>query len=99
MKYLTVYTWIFVMHAASMYSAGQKKRYKYCFMKQKCQLQMGIAQYENAATPLKTRGIDTTHFQMRYITLFQVKRLKSYQPSNFEYVVSIVKQTLHFYFS
>ena len=33
---------------------------------------MGIAQYENAATPLRTKGINTTHqhFQMRYIPLF-----------------------------
>ena len=43
------------------YSAGQKKRYKHCFMKQTLQLQMGIAQYRNVATPLSTRGIDTTH--------------------------------------
>ena len=42
------------------YSAGQKKRYKYCFIKQKFQIQMGAAQYENAATPLATIGIDTT---------------------------------------
>ena len=33
----------------SKYSAGQKKRYKYYFMKQKCQLQMGLAQYKNVA--------------------------------------------------
>ena len=41
-------------------------------MKQKCQLQMSVAQYENAATPLRIREINTTHqhFQMRYITLF-----------------------------
>ena len=54
------------------YSAGQKKRYEHCFMKQKCQVQMGVAQYENAAKPLITRSIDTTnqHFQMRYVTLF-----------------------------
>ena len=54
------------------YSAGQKKRYEYCFMKQKCKFQTGIPQYENVATPLKTQGINTTHqhFQMRYITLF-----------------------------
>ena len=32
---------------------------------------MGIAQYKNAATALRTIGINTTHqhFQMRYITL------------------------------
>ena len=38
-------------------------------MKQKSQIQMGIAQYKNAAMPLKTRGINTTHqlFKMRCI--------------------------------
>ena len=42
------------------------------FMKQKCQVQMGIAQYKNVATPLRTTGINTTHqhFQMKYVTLF-----------------------------
>ena len=41
-------------------------------MKQKFKIQMGIAQYKNAATPLATIVIDTTqqHFQMRYVTLF-----------------------------
>ena len=38
------------IHAAKMYSAGQKKRYEHSYTKQKCQLQMGIAQYRNAAT-------------------------------------------------
>ena len=54
------------------YSGAQKKVYEYCFMKQKCQVQMVITQYENAAKPLITRGINTTHqhFQMRYVTLF-----------------------------
>ena len=54
------------------YSAGQKKRYEYCFMKQKCQIQIGIAQYKNIAIILSTWGINITHqhFQMRYITLF-----------------------------
>ena len=52
------------------YSAGQKKRYQYCFIKQKCQIQIGITQYKIAAIPLKTRGMDTSHqhFQMRYKT-------------------------------
>ena len=70
-------------------------------MKQKFQLQIGIAQYENAATPLATKGIDTTHqhFQMRYITLIYLKGLKSYKPPNFKCVVFVVKQTLHFYFN
>ena len=39
------------------YSAAKKKPYKYCFMKQKCQMQMGIAQYDNVATPFRTRDI------------------------------------------
>ena len=29
-------------------------------MKQKCQLQIGVTQYKNAATPLSTSGINTT---------------------------------------
>ena len=45
----------------SIYSAGQKKRYKYCFMKQKFQLQMGVARYRNVTTLLSTRGINTTY--------------------------------------
>ena len=67
-----------------MYSGAQKKVYEYCFMKQKCQLQMGIARYRNEARLLTTKGIDTTHqhFQMRFITLFQLKWLKSHQILN-----------------
>ena len=55
-----------------MYSAAQKKRYEYCFMKQKWQIQIGRAQLKNVATPLSILGINTTrqHFQMRYVTLF-----------------------------
>ena len=62
------------------YSAGQKKCYNYCFMKQKCQLQEGTARYRNVTTLLSSKGIDTTHqhFQMRYATLFQLQGLKSY---------------------
>ena len=54
------------------YSAGQKKRYDCCFMKQKCQLQMGVSKYKNAAMPLRSKGNDTTHqqFQMMYITRY-----------------------------
>ena len=33
-------------------SGGNWKVYKNFFTKQKCQLQMGIAQYKNVATPL-----------------------------------------------
>ena len=51
-------------------------------MKQKCQLQMGIVKYKNAATPLSTSGINTMcqHFQMSYTTLVYLKGLQSYQP-------------------
>ena len=54
------------------YSAAQKKRYEYCFMKQKWQSQIGKAHYRNAATPLSILGINTTHqhFQIKYATLF-----------------------------
>ena len=34
-----------------MYRGAHKKVYDYCFMKQKCQIQMGITWYKNAATP------------------------------------------------
>ena len=62
---------------------------------------MGVAQHEKADMQLKTIGIDTTHqhFQMRYITLIYLKGLKSYQPPNLKNVVSVVKQTSHFYFN
>ena len=65
----------------TIYSGGNWKVYEHCFMKQKCQLQMGISQYKNVATPLSTIGKNTTHqhFQMRYVTLFLLKGLKSYQ--------------------
>ena len=88
--------WTCPSNQPKAYSAGQKKRYEYCFMNQKCQIQNGMAWYKNAAIPIKTKGINTTHqhFQMRYVALFYLKRLKSYQPSNFECTVSIVEQTL-----
>ena len=68
------------------YSLRPKLWTKCCFMKQKCQLQMGIVKCKNAATPLSTLGINTKHqhFQMRYITFFWLKGLKSYQLSKFE---------------
>ena len=83
------------------YSCGNSCCNKALFMKQKCQILMGVRQNENAATPLRTRGINTTHqhFQMRCTTLIYLKGLKSYQPSNLKCVVSVVKQTLHFYFN
>ena len=53
------------------YSGANLKVYGYCFMKQKCQVQMVIAQYKNAGKPLISRGINTIHqhFQMRYVNL------------------------------
>ena len=73
---------------------------KALFMKQKCQIQKGVGQYEDAATPFRSRSISTTHqhFQMRYKTLIYLKGLKSCQPPNFKCVISVLKQTLHFYF-
>ena len=38
------------------YSAGQKKRYEYCFMKQKCRIQISMAQNKNVAPPLTTQA-------------------------------------------
>ena len=43
------------------YSGGHQKVYMYDSIKQKCQLQMGIAQYKNAATLLRTRGMNKMH--------------------------------------
>ena len=45
------------------YSAGQKKRYKYFFMKQKFQLQMGIARYVTTPKAL-TPHISTIEWGM-----------------------------------
>ena len=57
---------------AYIYSAVQNVFSGSCFMKQKCQIQMGIAQYKNTATTLKIKDMNTTHqhYQMRYMTLF-----------------------------
>ena len=54
------------------YSLRPKLSTKSCFIKQKCQIQLGVTQNKNAATPLSTQGINTTrqHFQMKYKTLF-----------------------------
>ena len=42
---------------------------------------LGTALYKNAATTLKTRGINNTHhhFQMSYKIFFYLKGLKNYQ--------------------
>ena len=67
---------------------------KYCFIKQKCQIQIGAAQCKSTATPIITGGINITfqHFQMRYITLFYLNWLKSYQLSKFK-CVSLLSET------
>ena len=44
-------------------------------MKQKCQLQMGIALYKNAATPLKIKGINTTHYTANIYSESTVEKL------------------------
>ena len=66
------FTWLTSYSLSAQYSGAQKKVYEYCFVKQKCQLQLDIAQYENVVTPLGFWGINATHqhFEMRYVTLF-----------------------------
>ena len=58
---------------------------------------MGILKFENAATPLSTSSINTKrqHIQMRYITFFQHKELKSYQ-SKYEYKIYLTKEIYKF---
>ena len=43
------------------YSGWHWKVYKCCFMKQKCHIQRGVSQYENASILLSSSGIHTTH--------------------------------------
>ena len=56
---------------------------------------MGIAVYRNVAMPLSTRGINFTHehFQMRFVTLFQLKGLKSYHQPKENYKVCFTIET------
>ena len=67
-------------------------------MKQKCQIKIVVAPFKSTSTPLITRGINTTrqHFQMRYITLFYLKWLKSYQLSKFKCVDLLSKTDFTF---
>ena len=62
-------------------------------MKQNYHFQRGLLQYKNATTPLKSSGIHTTHkhFWKRYIILFSLMGLKSYQLSKFESVYFLGK--------
>ena len=74
------------------------------FMKQKCYFPRGVAECRHAATPLSSYSINTTQqgFQKRYITLFYLKGLKSYQLSKFKCLhftpLSLVNRTFHLYF-
>ena len=80
------------------YSGRHWKVYECCFMKQNCHFQRGFFQYKNATTPLNSSAIHTTHqhFWKRYITLFSLRGLKSYQPSKFESVYFLSKTGLTF---
>ena len=75
-----------------------------CLMKQNCYFQRVMAECRHAATPLSSYSINTTHqgFQKRYITLFYLKGLKSYQPSKFKCLhftpLSLVNRTFHLHF-
>ena len=86
------------MHTHCMYSGCHWKVYECCFMKQNCHFQRGLLQYKNATTPLNSSAIHTTHqhFWKRYITLFSLRGLKSYQPSKFESVYFLSKTGLTF---
>ena len=75
------------------------------FMKQNCPFDRCLAQHKHATPPLSFSGINTTllGFPKRYITLVDLKGLKSYQPSKFKWVdflpLYLVKRTfrLHFF--
>ena len=58
----------------TLYSGGNSCCNKALFMKQKCQIQMGVGQYKDAVTPLRTRDNDITlqYFQIRYVTFFYI---------------------------
>ena len=61
-RYRSIHDWEEMLIAvAKRYSLRPKLWTKYCFMKQNCQLQSGIAQYENAATPVSSKAIHATH--------------------------------------
>ena len=64
-----------------IYSSRKWMLVVFCFMKQNCYFQRGVAECRHAATPLTSYRINTTHqgFQKRYITLLYLKGLKSYQ--------------------
>ena len=46
---------------SSLVSVANWKVYENCFMKQKCQLWMGVAQCKNESMPLRARAFNTRH--------------------------------------
>ena len=75
-----------ILYLFMHYSGCHWKVYECCFIKQNCHSQNRLMQCKNATKPLTCLSIHTTQylFQKRYITLFLLKGLKSYQPSKFE---------------
>merc|ERR550519_340256 len=73
-------------------------------MKQNDHSQRGPAQYKHATPPLSLSGTNTTLLgpPKRYITLVDLKGLKSYQLSKFKWVdylpLYLVKRTFHLQF-
>ena len=96
--------WLVVHRSLEKYSSRKWMLVLCCLMKQNCYFQRGVAECRHAATPLSSYSINTTHqgFQKRYITLFYLKGLKSYQPSKLKCLhftpLSIVNWTFHLHF-
>ena len=88
----------------TMYSSRKWMLVVCCLMKKNCYFQRGVTECRHAATPLSFYSINTTHqgFQKRYITLFYLKGLKSYQPSKSKCLhftpLSLVNRTFHLHF-
>ena len=86
------------------YSKERMKPHACLFMKQNCHFDRGLAQHKHATPPLSFSGIITTllGFPKRYITLVDLKGLKSYQLSKFKWVdylpLYLVKRTFHLHF-
>ena len=87
-----------------MYSYNQNKRHLCLFIKQNYRFYIRLAQNKHATPPLSFSGIITTllGFPKRYITLVDLKGLKSYQLSKFKrgdfLSLYLVKRTFHLHF-
>ena len=55
-----------------MYSYYHLRIDKALLTKQNCQLQIGLAQYKDAATPLRTRSINTTYQHLNEVYNFDL---------------------------